>query len=61
MRELLGLVLLAALIPGPPGLAGPLGLMPEQWEPVYGISLGNFPQAYSHLALINAAVRLSHI
>lgn len=40
------------------GLAGPLGLMSEQWEPEYGISLGNFPQAYSHLAIINAAVRL---
>ncbi len=40
-------------------LAGPLGLMPEQWEPVYHISLGNFPQAYSHLAIIDAAIRLS--
>lgn len=40
-------------------LAGPLGLMPEQYEPQYGISLGNFPQAYSHLAVIDAAIRLS--
>lgn len=36
-------------------LAGPTGLMSEQFDPVHGIALGNFPQAYSHLGLINAA------
>lgn len=39
-------------------LVGPLGLMAEQHEPEHDIPLGNYPQAYSHLALINAALRL---
>lgn len=39
--------------------AGPTGLLAEQWDPRSGLALGNFPQAYSHLALINAAVALS--
>lgn len=39
-------------------LAGPTGLLPEQYEPRTGLSLGNTPQAYSHLGLINAAVAL---
>lgn len=38
--------------------AGPTGLMAEQFDPRGGRSLGNFPQAYSHLGLINAAVSL---
>ncbi len=41
--------------------AGPTGVMPEQWCPSEGTSLGNLPQAYSHAALINAAVVLSQI
>jgi trehalose-phosphatase len=40
------------------GLAGPTGLFAEQVDPDTGLGLGNFPQAYSHLALINAAVTL---
>jgi GH15 family glucan-1,4-alpha-glucosidase len=40
-------------------LAGPLGLMSEQHDPATGLALGNHVQAYSHLALINAVVRLS--
>lgn len=43
-------------------LVGPLGLMAEQHDPrgpIGAAALGNFPQAYSHLGLINAAVRLS--
>lgn len=39
-------------------LVGPLGLMAEGHEPEHDIPLGNYPQAYSHLALINAALRL---
>lgn len=39
--------------------AGPTGLMPEQWCPNEKTGAGNFPQAYSHAAIINAAVALS--
>lgn len=37
---------------------GPTGVLSEQVDPVLGVSLGNVPQAYSHLALINAALTL---
>ncbi len=47
------------LLEGYAGLAGPTGLMAEQFDPETGLALGNFPQAYSHLGLISAAVRLS--
>ena len=43
------------------GLAGPLGLYSEQHDPGWSLSAGNFPQAYSHLGLINAAVRLGSV
>ncbi len=38
--------------------AGPLGLYSEERDHVTGIPLGNYPQAYSHIALVNAACRL---
>ena len=38
--------------------AGPLGLYAEELEASSGIHLGNFPQAFTHLALINA---VSHV
>ncbi len=39
-------------------LAGPTGLLPEEFCPRTGDALGNHPQAYSHLGFINAALRL---
>jgi GH15 family glucan-1,4-alpha-glucosidase len=39
-------------------VASPLGLYAEEFDAPTGRHLGNFPQASSHLALIEAAVRL---
>ncbi|PWK91137.1 trehalose 6-phosphatase [Lentzea atacamensis] len=39
--------------------AGPTGLLPEEYDPVAERSLGNHPQAYSHLGLIRCAQLLS--
>jgi pentatricopeptide repeat protein len=39
--------------------AGPTGLLPEQYDPLAERGLGNHPQAYSHLGLINCALHLS--
>jgi trehalose 6-phosphate phosphatase len=35
--------------------AGPTGLLPEEFDPIAERSLGNHPQAYSHLGLIRCA------
>jgi trehalose 6-phosphate phosphatase len=40
-------------------LSGPLGLYAEEYEPQKKLALGNFPQAYSHLALLDTARRLA--
>jgi GH15 family glucan-1,4-alpha-glucosidase len=36
-----------------------LGLFAEEYDPVGRVLLGNFPQALTHLALVNAAMRLA--
>jgi GH15 family glucan-1,4-alpha-glucosidase len=36
-----------------------LGLLPEQWDPISRRFLGNFPQAFSHVGLINTARNLT--
>jgi GH15 family glucan-1,4-alpha-glucosidase len=41
-------------------LRNDLGLLSEQYEPRLRRLVGNFPQAFSHLALINTACNLSH-
>jgi GH15 family glucan-1,4-alpha-glucosidase len=41
------------------GLCNDVGLLAEQYDPVTGTMLGNFPQALSHMALINTARNLS--
>ena len=40
------------------GLANDVGLLAEEYDPVGQRQLGNFPQAFSHLALINTALNL---
>jgi GH15 family glucan-1,4-alpha-glucosidase len=39
--------------------ANPVGLLSEHYAPDMGTQLGNFPQAYSHVGLINAAFAVS--
>jgi GH15 family glucan-1,4-alpha-glucosidase len=36
-----------------------VGLLAEEFDPLCGRMLGNFPQAYSHVGLINCALNLS--
>ncbi len=37
------------------GCANDLGLLAEEYDPIEGRQLGNFPQAFSHLGLVRAA------
>ncbi|MGW3347052.1 glycoside hydrolase family 15 protein [Nonomuraea rubra] len=39
--------------------ASPLGLLPEQIDPVTGAFMGNFPQAFSHIGIISSGVNLA--
>jgi GH15 family glucan-1,4-alpha-glucosidase len=41
------------------GLCNDVGLLAEEYEPAARRHLGNFPQAFSHIALINTAFNLS--
>jgi GH15 family glucan-1,4-alpha-glucosidase len=40
-------------------LRNDVGLLAEEYDPASGRHLGNFPQAFSHIALINTAMNLS--
>ena len=41
-------------------LCNDLGLLSEEYDPDLGRQLGNFPQAFSHVMLVNTARNLSH-
>jgi GH15 family glucan-1,4-alpha-glucosidase len=41
--------------------ANPLGLLPEQIDPVTGGFIGNFPQAFSHIGVISSGVTLARL
>ena len=41
------------------GLRNDLGLLAEEYDPVAGRLVGNFPQAFSHTALVGTAARLA--
>jgi len=40
-------------------LRNDLGLLSEEYDPVDGRLVGNFPQAFSHVSLVNSAYRLT--
>jgi GH15 family glucan-1,4-alpha-glucosidase len=42
------------------GLCNDVGLLAEEYDPINGRLVGNFPQAFSHIALINCACNLTH-
>jgi trehalose 6-phosphate phosphatase len=48
-----------SLFQGMIALVGPEGLLSEQYDPHLGRMLGNHPQAYSHIGLIENAITLS--
>jgi GH15 family glucan-1,4-alpha-glucosidase len=41
------------------GLANDVGLLAEEYDPVSKRQLGNFPQAFSHLSVVNTAYNLT--
>jgi GH15 family glucan-1,4-alpha-glucosidase len=43
------------------GLANDVGLLAEEYDPVAKRQLGNFPQAFTHIALVNSGCNLSRI
>jgi GH15 family glucan-1,4-alpha-glucosidase len=47
------------LFRGITSLAGPTGLLSEQYDIEHHVALGNYPQAYSHIGVIENAIRLA--
>ena len=43
------------------GLSNDLGLLSEEYDPLARRLVGNFPQAFSHVSLVNSAYRLSGV
>jgi GH15 family glucan-1,4-alpha-glucosidase len=43
------------------GVANDVGLLSEEYDPTAKRMLGNFPQALSHVALVNSALNLSRV
>ena len=43
------------------GLANDVGLLAEEYDPVAKRQLGNFPQAFTHVSLVNSACNLSSL
>jgi GH15 family glucan-1,4-alpha-glucosidase len=41
------------------GLTNDVGLLAEEYDPLSGRMLGNFPQAFSHVGLVNTALNLT--
>ena len=41
------------------GLCNDVGLLSEEYDPRGGRLVGNFPQAFSHVALVNSAFNLT--
>jgi GH15 family glucan-1,4-alpha-glucosidase len=42
------------------GIANDVGLLAEEYDPARRRMLGNFPQGFSHLALVATAFNLAH-
>jgi GH15 family glucan-1,4-alpha-glucosidase len=40
-------------------LRNDVGLLAEEYDVAAGRQLGNYPQAYSHVALVNSAINLA--
>ncbi len=43
------------------GLCNDVGLLSEEYDPAARRMLGNFPQAFSHVGLINTALNLARV